>query len=157
VPLEKALLQFAPADQSALPADVDRTAGVVTVVGCLATFLAALLPWLLQAFLSVSLAAAAIQRAGVVLAVLAVISAGVAAAALFRKAATAGVAMALIALALTQLGLAIWNGAAILQAIEHAGSHQVLINAIGTGAYGGVLGSAITLAGGILAWWRRRE
>ena len=157
VPLEKALLQFAPVDERAHPAELDRTAGVVTVVGCLATFLAALLPWLLKGYLTVSQGTVTIQATGVVLAILAVISAGVAGAVLFRKAAKAWVAMTLIALALAQLGLAIWNCADIVHAIGQAGSHRVFTDAIGTGAYGGVLGAAITLAGGVLAWRKRRE
>ena len=155
MPSEKASLQFASEEESTVPADLDRTAGVITIVGCLATFLAAFLLWVEKAIFGVSLTALAIHDAGELLAVLAAISAGIAGAVLLRRLATAGLAMILIVLAVAQLGLAIWDGATILRAIGQADSHLVLISAIGTGAYLGVLGTVITLAGGILAWTKR--
>jgi hypothetical protein len=157
VPLEKALLQFAPEDGIAVPVEVDRTAGVITIVGCLAMLLASILPWVDRAALSVSLTGTEIQDAGILIAILALISMGLAGAVLLRRPATAGLATLLIVLAVAQVGLAIWDGMAILHAISKADSHQILIRAIGTGAYAGVMGSVTTLAGTILAWARRRR
>ena len=83
------------------------------------------------------------------------VSASIAGVVLFRGPATAKVAITLIVLAALQLGLAIWFGSSILLAIAQVNSHLVLISAIGTGAYLSVLGSALTLVGGVLAWTGR--
>jgi len=57
----------------------------------------------------------------------------------------------LIVLGVAQVGLAIWHLESIVQATSKADSRLVLISMIGTGLYLGVLGSVITLVGGILA------
>jgi hypothetical protein len=157
VQLKRAPLRFAREGDSAVPADLDRTAGITTLAGCSTAILAAFLPSVEKAAFGVSLTTMVIQGAGILLAVLAMISAGIASVVLLRRPATAGVAIILIVLALGQLGLAIWDGVNIVHAIDQVDSRQVLISAIGTGAYLGVLGSVITLAGGILAWTTRRR
>jgi hypothetical protein len=157
VQLKRAPLRFAREDDSAVPADLDRTAGITTLAGCSITILAAFLPWVEKAAFGVSLTTMGIQGAGILLTVLAMISAGIAIVVLLRRPATAWVAIILTVLALALLGLAIWEGVDIVRAIDQVDSHQVLISAIGTGAYLGVLGSVITLVGGILAWTTRRR
>lgn len=150
------MLQFGhEEDVSIPPIELDRTAGVLTIVGCLATFLAAILPSIEKATLAASLITVAVADAGVLLAVLAVISGGIAGAVLLRRPVSGGLAMLLIVLAGAQLGVAIWDGETILQAIGRADSHQVLIRSIGSGAYLGVLGAGITVAGGVVAWIKR--
>lgn len=151
------LVQFGPEDKSFLSADLDRTAGVTTIVGCVGTLLAATLSWLEQTFLNVWLTPSPIRDAGISLVILAMASAVIAGVVLLRRPATPRLAMVLIALALAQVGVAIWNSVAILHAISNAGSHELLISAIGTGAYAGVAGSGTTLAGGFLAWLGRRR
>jgi hypothetical protein len=158
MPLKKALLRLAPEDRSSVAAaDLDRTAGIVTILGCFATLLAALLPWMEKAALAVSLTTVAISDEGVLLAILALISAGIAAAVLLRRPASAALAILLIALALVQVALAIWVSVTIMHASGQAVSNQPLISAIGTGAYLGVFGSLVTLVGGTLAWTKRRR
>ena len=157
MPLEKALLQFAAGDEAAVPADPDRTAGVITIVGSLFMLLAAILPLVDRSALSISLTGAEIQEAGVLIAILALISIGLAGAVLLRRAASPGLATLLIVLAVAQVGLATWDGMAILHAVSRADANQILIRAIGTGAYAGAMGSITTLAGAILAWTRRRH
>jgi hypothetical protein len=127
------------------------------LAGCSLTILATLLPWLEDVALKVPLTTIEFQNAGTALAALSVISAGIAVFMLVRRPATAWVAIVLITLGVTQLCLAIWDAANIVNAIGQASSHQVLINAIGTGAYGTVLGSFVSAVGGILAWTTRRQ
>jgi hypothetical protein len=98
-----------------------------------------------------------IQGASIVLAVLAMISAVIAIVVLLRRQPSSGVAILLMGLAAAQLGLATWNGVNTLYAINQVDSHLVLMNAIGSGAYLGVLASAITVAGGVFAWTTRRR
>lgn len=126
-------------------------------MGCVATILVAFLPWLEQAIFADSLAALTIHDTGRLLIVLTLVSAGIAGGVLLRQPATAALAIILIVLALAQLGLAILISVNILHAIGQADSHQVYIAAIGTGAYGGVLAAVITMAGGLLAWTKRRR
>lgn len=151
MPTEKALLQFAPKERAPEPAELDRTAGVITIVGCCATLLAPVLPIVEKALLSVTFPGVGIQGPAVLLILLAGVSAGLAGTVLLRRPATSTVALVLVVLAVAQVGLAIWDSATTLRAISQENSHQVLIRAIGSGAYLGVLGAAITLAGGILA------
>jgi hypothetical protein len=154
--LEKAPLRFAPPVEDAVPADLNRAAAAFTLAGCTMVLLAAILPWAERAAVGFALTTAAGGSAGILLAVPAVISAGIAGAVLLRRPATAGVAIILIGLAVAQVGVGIWYGGNIMAAIDEVHSHQLLIGAIGTGAYLGVLGSVSTFAGGILAW-RTRE
>jgi hypothetical protein len=135
--------------------ELDRTAGVITLAGCSSTFVAIFMPWVQVAAFGASAPAMGIQLAGIPLAILAIVSAGIASVARFRRPATARVAVTLVVLAVLQMGLATWFGSNIVLAIERVDSHLVLISAIGTGAYMSVLGSAVTLAGGVLAWTRR--
>ena len=119
--------------------------------------LAAVLPWLEKAAFGFSLTIPERESAGLLLGVPAVISAGIAGAVLFRRPASGGLAIFLIALSVAQLGVSIWFGLNIVDAIHQAQSHLVLITAIGTGAYLAMLGSASTLVGSTLAWTTRRR
>ena len=143
---------FAREGVSTVPAHLDRTAGFITLVGCSGTFLAFLLPWLEETAFGVSAPALGNHAAGIPLAFLTIVSASLAGVVLFRRPATPMAAVILVVSATLQLGLAIWFGSSIVVAIEQANSHLVLISAIGTGAYMSVLGSALTLVGGLLAW-----
>ena len=157
VPPNEVLLQSAPKDKSLVSAHLDRTAGVTTIVGCVGTFLAAILPWGEKTFLNLSLTPSPIADAGLLLAILALASVVIAGAVLLRRPATARLATLLIALALAQVAVAIWDSVTILQELSSAGSHHLLLNAIGTGAYLGVAGSGTTFAGGIIAWIDRHR
>jgi hypothetical protein len=148
-------VHFVREDDNAALVVAGRSAALVTLAGCSLTFLSTLLPWVEKAAFGISLATTGIQSARVLLAVLALISAGTAGVVLQRRRATAGVAIVLIVLAVMQLGVALWDGANIVYAIEQVSSHQVLFSAIGTGVYGTVVGSVVTVAGGILAWTRQ--
>jgi hypothetical protein len=148
-------VQFAHEGVTAVPADLDRTAGFITLVGCSITFLAFVMPWLEETAFGVSVPALGTHAAGIPLAFLTIVSAGIAGVVLFRGPATPKVAITLVVSAALQLGLAIWFGSSIVLAIEQANSHLVLISAIGTGAYMSVLGSTLTLVGGVLAWTGR--
>jgi hypothetical protein len=148
-------VQVAHEEISAGSGDLDRTAGVITLAGCSSTFLATFMPVLLVWAVGASAPAIGNQAAGIPLAILAIASAGIASVVLFRRPAPARVGITLIVLAVLQLGLATWFGSSIVLAIERADSHLVLISAIGTGAYLSVLGSAMTLVGGVLAWTGR--
>ena len=154
---ESGRVQSAAADDVHIPTDHGRAAGVITLVGCFATILATLLPAIEPAVVGVSVSSRNIPAIAIPLAVLAVISAGIAGVVLLRRPVTARIALILIALAMAQLSLAIWFGSSIVRAIEQADSHLVFISAIGTGAYLSVLGSAITLLGGVLAWTGRHS
>lgn len=143
--LDSALVQRAPRDEMAV------WAGVLTLVGCTFTMVSAVLPWAERAVFGISLAGLEVKGGAILLAVLAAISAGIAIAVLFRRPVVLRVVIALVALAAAELCLAIWNAVSIVQAIEQTHSRAVFIGAIGTGAYGAVLGSLATLAGGILA------
>jgi hypothetical protein len=155
VKLRKAPLPFAREDDHPIPGHAGRTAGVTTLVGCSITILATFLPWVEKVAFGVSLTTIGFQTAGILLAFLAMISAGIASAVLLRRPAAARVAIVLVLLAVTQLGLAIWDSANIVQAIGQVSSHQVLISAVGTGVYAAVLGPVVTVVGGILAWTTR--
>src|SRR4029077_18541562 len=119
--------------------------------------LAALLAPVEKAAFGVSLMTAGRQLADVALTVLALTSATLAAVVLLRRPATGALASTLLLLAVGQLGAAIWAATSVLNSIRAIGDDQVFFTAIGTGAYLGVLGSLVTLAGGVLAWTNRRR
>ncbi len=96
------------------------------------------------------------QFGAVLLAVLAVASAGIAVI-LLRLPVGVWVLLILVILATSELGLSIWRAVNILHAIEQMQSKGIFIGAIGTGAYGAIIGSLATLAGGIVAWTKREE
>jgi hypothetical protein len=157
VQLTKPQLPLAPADSYAATIDLDRTAVVITVIGGASAILSAFMPWLETAAFGISLIK--VEVAGALLAGLAAVSIGIACVALPRRAATTAVAIVLIVLGVAEVGLAIWHLESIVQSTSKADSRLVLISLIGTGLYLGVLGSVITLVGGILAsilaWTRR--
>lgn len=144
-------------DDSSSPSSASRTAGRVTLAGCGLTILAALLALVEKAAFGVSLMTAGRQLADVALTVLALTSATLAAVVLLRRPATGALASTLLLLAVGQLGAAIWAATSVLNSIRAIGDDQVFFTAIGTGAYLGVLGSLVTLAGGVLAWTNRRR
>jgi hypothetical protein len=149
--LNQALVRRAPRDDMAV------WAGVLTLVGCTFTIVSAFLPWAEVAFFGISLAGPGMQARAILLAVLSAISAGIAVGVLFRRPALVIVVGALIVLAVAELGLAIWDAVNILQAVAQMQSRGIFIGAIGTGAYGAIIGSLATLAGGILAGSKRDE
>ena len=132
-----------------------HTAGIITLVGCASAILGALLPWGEKVLFGISISKTEVQAAGWLLAGIAMFSVCIASVGLLRKPATTAIAIVLILLALTQLGVAIWNGINIVEVIAYSDSRQVAIRTIGTGATLGVLGSLITLAGSLIAWTRR--
>jgi hypothetical protein len=132
-------------------------AGVLTLVGCAFTIVSAFLPWVEEAVFGISIAGLGVQAGAILLAVLAAISAGLAVGVLFRRPALVIIVIALVVLAVVELCLAIWDAVNIVQAIAQTQSRAVFIGAIGTGAYGAVIGSLATLAGGILAGAKRDE
>jgi hypothetical protein len=157
VQLRRAPIQVAQADDDLVAVDGHRDAAAIIVGGCIMAILAAILPWIEKAAFGFSLTIPERESAGLLLGILAVISAGIAGALLFRGPASGHVAIFLIALAVAQLGVGIWFGVNIVDAIRQGQSHLVLLTAIGTGAYLAVLGSASTLVGSTLAWTTRRR
>ena len=146
-------IRLVPEDGHAVPEDLDLTAAVLTFVGGTAAVLSAFLPWLETAGLGIALLK--VDAPGLVLAALAVISMALAGFVLVRRSATPAVAVVLILLGAAQLGLASWHLADVVNAVRQVDSRLVLMSIIGTGLYMGVMGSMVTLAGGILAWTRR--
>jgi hypothetical protein len=142
-------------EHAVVPATAARKAGFITLVGCSATILGTSAPWLLRTVLGVSVTTSRIHDAVPALAALAVLSAGLASFVLLRRPAPAAVAIALVALALGQLWLGIWNAVNVLQAIDLVDSRLVLDRAIGTGVYLSLLGASLTLGAGVLAWRKR--
>src|SRR5487761_212956 len=141
--------------QAAEPAGHDRTGAALTLAGCLMTLVAAVLPWGEKATFGFSLATTQGADARILLAALAVVSAGIAGAVLLWRLGTGVVALVLIGLAVAQIAAATWFGVNIVNQVLVANPHLLLINAIGTGVYLAGLGSLTTLAGAILAWTRR--
>ena len=148
--LSKALLRRSPRD------DIAVWAAVLTFVGCTFTIVSALLPWAQEAHFGVSLEGLGMRSGAVLLAVLAMVSAGIAVV-LLRLPVRVWVLLILVTLATSELGLSIWRAVNILHAIDQMQSSGIFIGAIGTGAYGAIIGSLATLAGGILAWTKRDE
>lgn len=153
--LSTAPVQVAP-DGSALPADHDRTAAVLTLVGSVVTLLSTILPWGEKATFGFSLTTVQGENARIVLAVLALACASVAAAVIFRRANGGGVAILLVGLATGQVGAGIWFGVTVVNEIRAAHPHLVLVNAIGTGVYMAGLGSLCALVGAILVRTKQR-
>jgi hypothetical protein len=150
--LKSARLQLAVPDEGDVPVP---TAWVIVLVGCASAILGAFLPWGEKALFGISISKAELQTAGGLLAGLAAISICIASFVLLRRPAIAAIAIILIFLALSQIGVAIWNAANIVQLIAHSDSRQIAMRTIGTGATLGVLGSLITLAGAVMAWTTR--
>jgi hypothetical protein len=148
--LKKGSFRLAPEEVQAIPADPDRTAGVVTLVGGFSVVLSAFVPWIETAVFGISLIR--IDLASAVFAALAMISICIGGFVVLRKPATRAVAVVLTVLASAQVGLAIWHLADLVHTLARTDSRLVLINVIGTGLYLGVVASVITLAGGIIAW-----
>jgi hypothetical protein len=153
--LDRAPVQLA-RDDDAGPAAHDRTAAILTLVGCAATLLASILPWGERAAFGFSLTTSQDGNARVLLAVLAVASAGFAASVILRHPATAWTAIVLLGLAVAQVGAAIWFGVSVVNEIRSTHPYLGFISAIGTGVYVAALGSVSTLCGAMLAWRRRQ-
>ena len=153
--LDRAPVQPARDDEEGLVRH-DRTAAVLTLLGCATTVVASILPWGERAAFGFSLTTIQGGTARILLAVLAVASAGLAVTTIIRRPATAGVAILLVGLAVAQVGAGIWFGVSVLNEIRSAHPYLVFASAIGTGAYMAGLGSVSTLCGAILAWRRRQ-
>lgn len=153
--LSPAPVQVVP-DRIVIAADLDRAPAVLTLVGCVLTLLSSILPWGEKATFGFSLTTVQGENTRILLAVLAVASASVAGAAIFRRAYRAGVAILLVGLAMGQVGAAIWFGVTVVNEIRNAHPNLVLSNAIGTGVYMAGLGSLCMLVGAVLARTRRR-
>ena len=123
------------------------------MIGGGSAVLSAFMPLLVTAAFGIALIK--VDLPGGLLAALASISIAIAGLVLLRRSATGAVAIILMFLAVTQLGLAIWHLADYVHAIRQVDSRLVLISVIGTGLYLGVLGSVVTLAGGVVAWTKR--
>jgi hypothetical protein len=123
------------------------------MIGGGSAVLSAFMPLLVTAAFGIALIK--VDLPGGLLAALSSISIAIAGLVLLRRSATGAVAIILMFLAVTQLGLAIWHLADYVQAIRQVDSRLVLISVIGTGLYLGVLGSVVTLAGGVVAWTTR--
>lgn len=111
------------------------------------------MPWVEKTMFAISLAKFDLQFAAILLASLAAVAAGLALFVLLQPPPTSAIAVALILLALAQLGVAAWDGLGIITQLGP--SPHVWADAIGTGLYLGVLGAVISLWGGILAWAAR--
>ena len=153
--LSTAPIQVAGED-NAQPAVLARTAAVITFVGCALTLLASILPWGERATFGFSLTTVQGENARILLAVLAVASASLVAIVLLRRSYSPAAAIALVGLALAQVGASIWFGVNVVNEIRVAHPELLLISAIGTGVYMAALGSMGTLIGAIMAWTRRR-
>lgn len=125
------------------------------MVGGATVIFGVFLPLVEPAIFGMSLARSGILAPSVFLVILGVTSIVIASLMLLRRTATTSIAGILIVLAVAQLGFAAWSAMNIGSAIAAADSHQVLIDAIGTGAYACVLGSLLSLAGGAMAWFKR--
>jgi hypothetical protein len=136
------------------PAAPARRAGAVILAGSSTAIVGVLLPWVVLVAFGISLARLGLGAAGS-LAGLALLSAGIATLVLLRRPATAAVGIVLILMAVTQLGLAIWADASVVHAIAQTDTHDVMLNTIGTGSNLNVLGAAVSLVGGYLAWRTR--
>jgi hypothetical protein len=106
-----------------------------------------------KAVFSISLVRSDLEVAGVLLAALAVVTAGIAVFTLVRTPPTATIAIILMVLASAQLGVAIWHSLSILSWLQH--SPHVWADAIGTGLYLGVIGAVTSLAGAFVMWTNR--
>src|SRR6476660_2664079 len=91
-------------ENTARPAGLARTAVVMSFVGCTLTLLAFILPWGEKATFGFSLTTVQGENARILLAVLALASASVAVAVIFRRANGGGVAILLVGLATGQVG-----------------------------------------------------
>ena len=151
----RAPVQPARDDNGGLAAN-DRSAAIVTLVGCATTVVASILPWGEKAAFGFSLMTGRDSNERILLAVVAVASAGLAATVILRRPTTGGVAILLLGLAVAQVGAAIWFSVSVVNELRSTHPHLIFINAIGTGVYVAGLGSLGTLFGAVLAWRRRR-
>lgn len=148
---------------SKLPVDLElirdtttaRGAAFLTLAGAGAILLGSSSPWLLSAVVGVTVETTRLPDVAFALVALALLSALIATAVLLRRPARPAVALGLIAFALAELCLAVWNAVSVLQAIAADDPLLVMGRAIGTGAYMCVIGAAVVLAGSVLAWRRR--
>lgn len=151
--LRRAPVKRAPLDDRAVPADPVRIAVTLILLGTACQIFRLFMPWVEKAVFSISLTRSDLEVAGVLLAALAVVTAGIAVFTLVRTAPTAAVAIVLMLLASTQLGVAIWHSLSILSWLQH--SPHVWADAIGTGMYLGVIGAVTSLAGAFVMWTNR--
>ncbi len=143
----------APIDDIPVPAHPAQIAAALVLLGSACQLLRMFMPWVEKTIFAISLAKFDLQLATILLAILAVVAAGLALFVLLQPPPTSAIAIALILLALAQLEVAVWHGLGIVTQLGP--SPHVWADAIGTGIYLGVIGAAISLWGGILAWRAR--
>ena len=153
---KRATAQFVREDDDPVRADLDRTAAVITLVGCGFLILGFIVPWVAKVASADSSTGTVVQPTFILL----VPSVGISGHRLdcappatghnYHRNLAYGVG-----------GDTAWpgdmDGVSIMRSLHQVESHLVLISAIGTGAYLGMMGSVITLAGGVVAWTTRRR
>jgi hypothetical protein len=136
-----------------LPGDPGRIAATLVILGSVCQVVRMFMPWVEKTVFAISIARFDLQFAAILLAGLALVAAGLAIFVLLQPPPTGTIAIALILLALAQIGVAVWHGTGLVAQLGH--SPHIWADAIGTGLYLGVIGGVISLWGGILAWTGR--
>ena len=134
-----------------------RLPGIVTVVASGGAILGTFLPWIEATDPSsgVTLTKAGIDgHYAMLVDLLAAIAAGIGGFVLFRRKASAAVALTLIMLALAQLGLVIFVGSNLARGVVQLQAVGAVAN-LGLGLYLTGLGSEVAVVGGILALTKR--
>lgn len=133
-----------------------RLAGIVTVVGSGSAIVGSFMPWIEATDPSTGIT---LTKAGVeghyamVVDLMALIAAAIAGLVSFRRAATVAAAVAIVVLAIAQLGLVVFVGSNLSRGVvqlKEAGA----VASLGNGFYLTALGALTTLIGGVLAWAR---
>lgn len=151
--LQRAPVKRTPLDDQHLPADPIRIAAILILLGSACQIFRLFMPWVEKAVFSISLARVDLEVAAVLLAGLAAVAAGIAVFTILRSPPAAALAVVLVVLASTQLGVAVWQSLTVLSWLQH--SPHVWADAIGTGMYLGVIGAVISLAGAFVMWTNR--
>lgn len=136
-------------------ADSAQGAGVFILAGAGSTILGSAAPWLLKVVFGISVVTSPLPDLVPGLVALTVLSAVIATAVLLRRPPSSAVALGLIALAVAQICLAVWNALSVWDLLAADDPRLVVGRAIGTGVYLALLGASLALAGGILAFRRR--
>lgn len=134
-----------------MPADSAQSSGVFILAGAGSILLGSAAPWLLKVVFGISVVTSGLPYVVPGLVALTVLSAVIAITVLFRRPASSAVALGLIALAVAQICLAIWNALSVWELLAVDDPRLVVGRAIGTGVYLALLGASLALAGGILA------
>jgi hypothetical protein len=131
-----------------------RLAGIVTVVGSGSAIAGSFLPWIeaTDPSTGITLTKAGIEgHYAMVVDLMALIAAAITGLVSFRRAPTVAAAVAIVVLAIGQLGLVVFVGSNLSRGVvqlKEAGA----VASLGYGFYLTALGALTTLIGGILAW-----